>query len=132
MLASLPSERAPDAVTIANTVELLRASVEQRAGGHAAVEHALKVDGMEDAELGVILHRQARAALYLDRAVTPILVYTEDQLRETYRTTSHPYRARRFEDCREDLARWLLVERFRSAEQGYLQTARSRVTVSYM
>lgn len=132
MLAALPLEHALEASTLAHTVEMFRASVEQRAGGHIAVEHALKADGIDASELTALLQRQARAALYLDRTVTPILAFTEDQLRDTYRTTSHPFRARRFEDCREDLARWLLIERFHSAEQAYLQTARSRVTVVYL
>jgi polysaccharide pyruvyl transferase WcaK-like protein len=132
MLASLPVERAPSAGTLVATVDAMRAGVEQRAGGHAVVEHALAADGIDATEFAALLQRQARAALYLDRALTPILTYTEDQLRETYRTTSHPFRARRFEECRDDLARWLLIERFRSAEQTYLQTARSRVTITYL
>jgi len=132
MLAALPIERAPTAVVVASTVEVMRGAVEQRAGGHAIALHALEADGMDAAEFTAFLQRQAHAALYLDRALGPILSTTEDQLRETYRTTSHPFRARRFEDCRDDLARWLLIERFRAAEQAYLQTARSRVTVIYL
>ncbi len=132
MLAALPIEHAPTAAVVASTVDVMRGSVEQRAGGHAGVERALAADGMDAAEFTALLQQQAHAALYLDRALGPILATTEDQLRETYRTTSHPYRARRFEDCREDLARWLVIERFRAAEQAYLQTARSRVTVIYL
>jgi hypothetical protein len=132
MLASLPVERAPSAGTLVATVDAIRAGVEQRAGGHAVVEHALAADGIDATEFAVLIQRQARAALYLDRALPPVLTYTEDQLRETYRTTSHPFRGRRFEECRDDLARWLLIERFRSAEQAYLQTARSRVTITYL
>jgi len=131
MVASLPTEHAPDGAAVVKAVELLRAGVEQRVGGHPAIERALKADGLDASELTSLLQRQARAALYLDRALTPVLSYTEDQLRDTYRTTSHPYRARRFDDCKDDLARWLVVERFRAAEQAYLQTARSRVTLFY-
>ncbi|HEY2365793.1 MAG TPA: hypothetical protein VGH87_05370, partial [Polyangiaceae bacterium] len=115
---------------VAETVMTLRLALEQRVG-KPAIERAEKLEGMEPAELDAILERQARAALYVDRAVTPILVTNEDQLRETYRTTSHPFRGRPFEEVREDLARWIVVERFRSAEQAYLQSARARVTVVY-
>ncbi len=132
MVSSLPNEHAPDAATLLTTIEVFRTAIEQRVGSRAAIDHALKTDGITEAELRTILQRQALAALYFDHALTPILAYTDDQLHETYTTTSHPFRARRFDDCKNDLARWLLVERFRSAEQGYLQTARSRVTLSYL
>ncbi len=131
MLESLPLEHAPDAAAIAKTVETFRASIEQRVGGHAAIERAEKLEGIEPLELEAIFQRQARAALYIDRALSPILVTTEDQLSETYRTTSHPFRGRHLDDVRDELGRWIVVERFRSAEQSYLQAARARVTVVY-
>jgi hypothetical protein len=135
MLAALAKsalgDRAPDAASVSKTVEQLRASLEQRIGGRAALEHACKLDGIDAHEFDALLEKQARAALYIDRAISPILAITEDQLRDTYRTTSHPFRARHFDDCREDLGRWLVLERFRSAEQAYLQTARSRVVIIY-
>jgi hypothetical protein len=119
-----------DSKAVAETVTTLRLALEQRVG-KPAIERAEKLEGVEPSELDAILERQARAALYVERAVTPILAPNEDQLRETYRTTSHPFRGRPFEDIREDLARWVVVERFRSAEQAYLQSARARVTVVY-
>jgi hypothetical protein len=131
MLRALPLERAPDAKAVAETVATFRSALEQRVTGKPAIERAEKLEGIEPTELDAILERQARAALYVDRAVTPILATNEDQLRETYRTTSHPFRGRAFEDCRDDLARWIVVERFRSAEQAFLQSARSRITVVY-
>jgi hypothetical protein len=131
MLRALPLEHPADSKAVAETVMTLRLALEQRTTGAPAIERAEKLEGMGQGELDAILERQARAALYVDRAVTPILTTNEDQLRETYRTTSHPFRGRTFEDCREDLSRWIVVERFRSAEQAYLQSARSRITVVY-
>jgi hypothetical protein len=130
MLRALPLDHPVDFKAVAETVMTLRLALEQRVG-KPAIERAEKLEGMEPSELDAVLERQARAALYVDRAVTPILVTNEDQLRETYRTTSHPFRGRPFEEVREDLARWIVVERFRSAEQAYLQSARARVTVVY-
>lgn len=132
MLGALPLESPPDAKAISQTVETLRAALEQRVGGTAAIERAEKLEGIGPREVDAMFARQARAALYVDRALTPILASTEDQLRETYRTTSHPFRQRRFEDARDDLAKWIALERFRSAEQSYLQTARGRITVVYV
>lgn len=130
MLRALPLDNPADFKSVAETVMTLRLALEQRVG-KPAIERAEKLEGVDPSELDAILERQARAALYVDRAVTPILSTNEDQLRETYRTTSHPFRGRPFEEVREDLARWIVVERFRSAEQAYLQSARSRVTVVY-
>lgn len=132
MLGALPLEPAPDAKTVSQTVDVLRGALEQRVGGPAAIERAEKLEGITSRELDAIFVRQAHAALYVDRALSPILLSTEDQLRETYRTTSHPFRGRRFEEIRDDLARWMVLERFRSAEQSYLQSARGRITIAYV
>lgn len=130
VLASLPLDPEPDPATVARISELVRAALEQRAAGKAAFDQAAKQDGMSATEVDALVRRQARAAIYLDRS-TPLLAYTEDQLREAYRTTGHPFRQRRFDECRDELVRWLVIERFRDAEQAYLQTARSRLTVVY-
>ncbi len=75
------------------------------------------------------MHRQALAAWYLDRAVSPILQPTEEQLREVFRTSTHPYRGRPFEEVRADLSRWFVMERVRAAETAFYQGARTRVVV---
>jgi hypothetical protein len=129
MLATLPSEE-PDVQALTRVQAILRSALEQRVGGKANLDRAAKLDAIGEHEVDAILRRQARAALYVDRA-TPILTFTEDQLRETYRTTSNPFRGQRFDDCKEELSHWLVVERLRSAEQAYMQTARSRLTILY-
>jgi hypothetical protein len=131
MVDALPNEQSLNATLLAQAIALLREGLEERVGGRDAIERAMKQDGIDAHEVEAMLTRQGRAALYLDKIAGPILSATEDDLRETYRTTSHPYRARRFEECREDLARWLVDERFRAAEQAYLQSARARMTIIY-
>ena len=131
ILAALPLEPPPDAATIAKTMELFRAGTLRRVGGAAALERAESLDGFSPAEFDAILRREARAAIWLDRSSSPFLTADEDKLREKYRTTSNPFRGRKFEDVRDDLARWLVIETFRAAEQSYLQTARSRLTIDY-
>lgn len=131
ILRELPLEPRADPATVTRTIDTFRAALEQRVGGKAAIERAEKIEGVAPAELDAILDREARAAIYLDRSFAPFLAINEDRLRETYRTTSNPFRGRRFEDVRDDLARWMTVETFRAAEQSYLQTARSRINVVY-
>jgi hypothetical protein len=132
ILGALPLEPPADNATLSRTVEIFRAGTARRVGGPAALERAEKLEGITPRELDLILVREARAAIYVDRSLTPILSTNEDQLRETYRTTSNPFRGRRFEDIRDDLSRWLVIETFRAAEQAYLQTARSRIATIYL
>lgn len=132
ILASLPLEPRVDPAAVARAVELFRAGVERRVGGRAALERAEQAEGIAPSELATILVREARAAVYVDRAVTPLFAIDEDRLRETYRTTSNPFRGHPFETIRDDLARWLTIETFRAAEQAYLQSARSRITIVYL
>ncbi len=130
MLAAHPLDNSPTAQVAERAVDIVRKSLEQRVGGRAVIERAEKLDAIEPRELDAIIEREARALIYVD-TMSPILTPTEDQLRETYRTTSHPFRGRTFEDCRDDLERWFVIERYRSTLQGYLQTARARVNLVY-
>ncbi len=131
VLASLPLDPEPDPQTLQRVSEMLRVGLEQRAGGKAIFDQAAKLEGISASEVEVMIRRVARAAIYLDRT-SPLLSTSEDELREIYRTANHPYRQHRFDEIRDDLARWLVVERFRAAEQSFLQTARSRLTVIYL
>ena len=78
------------------------------------------------------MHRGALAAWYLDRAVAPFLHPSDEQLRGVYRTSGHPYRGQSFEQVRDALDRWYVVERVRAAESAFLQAARSRVKIIVM
>ena len=60
----------------------------------------------------------------------PLLHPSDEQLREVYRTSAHPYRGQPYEQVRDALARWFVVERLRVAEAAFLQAARSRVRVT--
>ena len=137
MLASLahkliggsPPNRRPSDEDLARVDRELGAALFERLGGKAAVEAAAAAEQIEAAELDAILHRQALAAWYLDRAVSPILQPSDEQLREVYRTSTHPYRGRPFDQVRADLARWFVMERVRAAETAFFQGARARVVV---
>lgn len=137
MLASLankliggspPSHRPTDA-DLARIANELAAALFDRLGGRAQVEAAAAAEQLDTEELDGILRRQARAAWYLDRAVSPLLQPSDEQLRDVYRTATHPYRGRPFEEVRAELSRWFVVERVRAAETAFYQGARTRVVV---
>lgn len=129
MLAKLPLEREPDVPTLDRIADTLREAIRERVGGATAFDRAAAAEGLGPDEVRAILRRRARAAMYVDRVIGSVLAPSEEQLREVYRTTAHPYRAKRFDDCRDELTRWIVLERVRSAESTFLQGARARVTV---
>jgi hypothetical protein len=54
---------------------------------------------------------------------------TDEQLREVYRTSAHPFRGQPFDRIRSALSRWFVIERVRVAETAFFQGARTRVVV---
>src|SRR5258708_17884756 len=101
----------------------------ERLGGRARVDEAAKAEQLDPQEVAAIFRRGALAAWYIDRALTPILHPSEEQLRDVYRTSGHPYRGQPLEEVRAALGRWFVVERARVAEGAFLQAARSRVKI---
>lgn len=107
-----------------------RAELADRVGGAAVLEEAMQREGITEPELITFLRDQVRATYYIDRAITPILPVTEDQLRETFRATLHPYRGGKYEDVKLKLRRWLVTERLRAVELEFLQSARARIKIT--
>lgn len=137
MLASLaekliidsPADKRPGLDEVPRVEREVGAAMLERLGGRARVDEAAHAEQLDTAEVDALLHRAALATWYLDRAVTPLLHPTEEQLRDVYRSSAHPYRGQPFEVVREALSRWFVVERVRVAEAAFLQSARSRVKV---
>ncbi|WP_394822063.1 hypothetical protein [Pendulispora albinea] len=130
LLVALPLERAPDEAEIARVSVDLREGLVQRIGGDVVLRELAEMERISEAELGALFRRRARAALYVERAVLPILYPSEEQLRDVYRTAPHPYKSQKFEEARLPFARWYVDERLRAAETAFLQAARSRVKIA--
>jgi hypothetical protein len=86
-------------------------------------------EGIDDDEVTATLRRRVRAAAYVDRAIVPILHPSDEELRQAFRTSPHPFRGSKYEDVQEPLRRWVLLERFRVAEIAFIQASRSRVRI---
>lgn len=129
LLASLPLERPPDEAETARVAIELRGALVQRVGGPDALAAIARREGIEEGEITVMMARRARAALYVEREISPILYPTEEQLREVFRTAPHPFRGQKFDDARLQLSRWFVDERLRGAEAAFLQSARTRVKI---
>ncbi len=129
MLASLMIQRGTEPPDLPKLAQDARTELADRVGGAAALENAMKTEGIEEDELATYMRDFVRAAFYIDRGIMPILAVTEDSLREAYRSALHPFRNQKFEDARPRLKRWLVVERVRAAELEFLQGARARIKV---
>jgi hypothetical protein len=125
---SLPGQR-PSQADLAEVEQELSAALFDKLGGQARVEAAARAELLDVSDVEAMLGRQALAAWYIHRAVTPILHPTDEQLHEVFRTGAHPYRGQSFEEARVRLRRWFVIERVRVTENSYLQAVRSRVRI---
>jgi hypothetical protein len=129
ILATLMVEQGIEPLNLPRQVDEWREGLLQRIGGVDALRAAEQAEGIDDDELEAILRRRVRAAVYVDKSITPILHPNDEQLREVYRTSSHPFKGLKFEDARVPLLRWFVAERLRLAESAFLQAARTRVKI---
>jgi hypothetical protein len=135
LLAALPTAPEPKAPEIAQRAENARAILEQRAGagdsaaGHDRVLDAAASEGISSDELDRMLRRQAKASLYLDRMVAPMLEPTETELLALHRTGQTPFSDKPFDDVKDRMKRWYVGARLAQALETYFQNARSRVTI---
>ena len=131
MLSRLPLDPEPDSNALLRVARILQAAVVDRIGGESTLTKAAAAEGVEPREVDAYFIREARAALYVERAITPVLYPSDEVLRDVFRTTAHPYRGAKYEDVRDALDRWFAFERLRAAETQFLQAARTRVKVAY-
>jgi hypothetical protein len=129
LLALLTVVHGTEPPELPKQAEKARIALEDRVGGHGALEAARVAEGIDPSELTDLLYRQVRAAFYVDYALAPILHPTEEELREVFRTNAHPFKGQKFEDVRERFMRWLVLERLRQAESSFLQAARTRTKI---
>jgi hypothetical protein len=121
--------RRPSDADLARLSDELAIGFYARFGGQDRVEQAAGAEQLDASDEGDLLRRQTLAAFYVDRAVIPILDPSEEQLREVFRTSAHPFRGKAFSDVRDALRRWLVIERLRVAENAFMQGARARITI---
>jgi hypothetical protein len=131
LLSNLPVLPAPTATEVASRAESARAVLEQRVRGRDKLLAAAKAEGISSDEIDTMLRRQARASLYLDRMVAPMLEPSEPELRALLATPgATPYSGQPYDRVALVLGRWVVAQRLGEAIATYYQTARSRVVVT--
>ncbi len=124
-----PADKRPQPSEIDRVTKQVSSAQVERLGGRARIDAAAAAEQIAPSEVDAILARGGFAAWYLDRAVTPLLNPSDEQLREVHRTGANPFRGQPFDTIRDALARWFVIDRLRVAEQSFLQAARSRMKI---
>ena len=132
LLSSLRIEPEPTAAELSRRTEAARRILVERSGGELAFRRAQKAEGIDDREVFRILRRQARASLYLDRMVAPMLEPSDAELRNIHRTARTPFRGAPYERIEASLRRWYVAQRFEAALGTFYQNVRSRLRVTIL
>jgi hypothetical protein len=129
VLSLSPSERLLSQADEVRLVADLRAEHERRVGGVDAFAQLEAEFGVPPSQTTAWYGRKARALQYADRAIAPVRSFDDSELRQSFR--SHDDRAfgATFEEARDGLRRWLMVERFRALCSAHYQAARARTKV---
>jgi hypothetical protein len=132
LLAALHIDPEPDEASLVRQIQAARARLLQRIGGENALNEAATAEGMGVRDVFEMLRRQARASLYLDRMVAPMLDPSVAELRNLHRTRQNPFRDLPFDQIEPGLRRWYIAQRLSAAVQSFYQNARSRITLSVL
>ena len=130
LLAALPILPPPDPKAIAVRAEAARSILEQRVHGRPGLIEAAAAEGIGADEIDALLRRQARASLYLDKMIAPMLEPSEIELRDLLRTGTTPFKDQPFDQVAPALGRWYVGQRLGQAIEAYYQNARTRVVIS--
>jgi hypothetical protein len=132
LLSSLRIEPEPTEAAMTRQIELARRLLIDRVGGEEALSAAERAEGISQAELTSLLGRQARASLYLDRMVAPMLRPSDAELEAIQRSAPAALQNEPLVHVRPLLLRWYVGKRLASAMASFFQEARSRLTITLL
>jgi len=132
ILATLHIEPEPSELELTRQVELAHRMLSDRSGGEDAFDTARRAEGLSERELQHLLLQKARASLYLDRMVSPMLRPSEAELRSIHKAPGTPFQALDFETARPALLRWYVGRRLNAALASYFENARSRIELTVL
>lgn len=129
LLAGLPIMPAITPRELAARAEAARGILEQRVRGRERLLAAAATEGISSDELDTLLRRQAKASLYLDRMIAPMVVPSPVELRALHQSGATPYKDEEFEKVQPALTRWYIGQKLSQAIETYYSNARTRVNL---
>jgi hypothetical protein len=130
LLANLIVVPAATRREVAARATVARGILEQRVRGKEHLAAAAEAEGISPQEIEAMVTRQAKASLYLDRMVAPMIAPSEIELREIYKTGATPFKDQPFDRIEPLLGKWVMGQRIARALETYYQNARSRVVLA--
>jgi len=130
LLSSLKIEPEPTRAELTRQTDAANRLLLARVGGGERLSQAARAEGIDDRDVLSLLRRQARASLYLDRMVTPMLAPSEADLANIHRTARTPFRDLPFDQAEPGLRRWYVSQRLSAAVASFFQNARSRIRIT--
>jgi len=132
LLSSFGVEPPPTADELRRQTDAAHAMLVQRVGGADRLRAAASAEGIDRRELLGILRRQARASLYLDRMVAPMLLPSDAELRNVHRSVPNPFAQAPFEQIAGGLRRWVVGRRLSEALSSFYENARGRLRITVL
>ena len=132
ILGALRIEPEPSEAELEHQSQLAHRLLADKAGGDEALDTARRAEGISEREFGRVLLQKARASLYLDRMVTPMLEPSDAELRSLHKSTNTPFRNAPFDTIRPALLRWYVSRRLNAALASFYENARSRIDVTVL
>lgn len=130
ILGALRIEPEPTSAELDRQAELAHRMLSDRVGGEDALDAARRAEGLSERELNRLYQQKARASLYLDRMVTPMLTPSDAELRSIHKATNTPFAGAPFDSIRPGLLRWYVAHRLNLALATFFENARSRIDVT--
>jgi hypothetical protein len=132
LLGHLEIDPEPTPAELQSRMRVAHRSLAQQVGGEAALEGARQDEGLGHREMSRLYYRRARASLYLDRMVAPMLSPSHTELRVVHRTTATPFSAQPYESVEPLLRRWYVTQRLNAAVRAFYEGARSRIKLTLL
>jgi hypothetical protein len=132
LLEELPLEPAATPIEIGQRAAQAQRMLEVRVGGTDRLARALGLERISSDELDAMMRRTARASLYLDRMVAPLVEPNDVELKELHASGQTPFSDKPFADVRDELRRWVVARRVGDALDAFYQRARSRIVVTWV
>jgi hypothetical protein len=132
VLETLPIRPPPTEAEIGARMEQARLALMERVGGLLPLREAAAAEGIGDWELGRLVRRQAKASLYLDRMVAPMLDPSDAELRQVLTSQRTPFAGRPFADVGGALRRWYVGTRLQAALATFYDGLRNRLSLTVL
>jgi hypothetical protein len=132
VLENLPVRPPPTEAEISTRMEQARLALVERVGGLVPLREAAAAEGIGDWELGRLVRRQAKASLYLDRMVAPMLDPSDAELRQVLISQRTPFAGKPFGEVAEALRRWYVGTRLQAAIATFYDGLRNRLSLTVL